>query len=369
LQYPLPERRHLTAECAGRLRLIAGPRALIVISTWLDVSSGVFTRGRGLTPLVEKLLADSAFSEVAIRQNPELAVSLMQSPYLFFEGRITQRGSAARRPKPRVEIPADPETAEDAGSFLNTLFGIANLPVKSYRGRALARRLPACLRFLRADNPEHASLKIWENPELATAALNVVLLGVTEFFRDATVFDHLGEHVLPTILRETGRPRIWSAACSEGHELYSVAMQLAAMDRLQMCELVGTDCRAEAIDQAARGLFECASLTPLAPCWRNYFAETRSSALIAPELRSGTTWKVADLLRATEPGPWHLILWRNMAIYLETSAADAVWKQLSDELAPGGFLVGGKADPPPKWLPLDRVGPCTYRKRDVYPIR
>ena len=292
----------------------------------------------------------------------------MQSPHVFFEGRITQRGSAVRRAEARALRPAYVEPTEDAGSFLNTLFGIADLPVKSYRGRALARRLPACLRYLRADNPEHASLKIWENPELATAALNVVLLGVTEFFRDSAVFDHLGQHVLPTMLGETARPRIWSAACSEGHELYSVAMQLAAMDRLQGCELVGTDCRAEAIDQAASGLFECATLAQIAPCWRNYFTETRSSAVIDPELRSCTTWKVADLLRETEPGPWHLILWRNMAIYLETSAADAVWQQLSDELAPGGFLVGGKADHPPKWLPLDRVGPCTYRKRDVYPL-
>jgi chemotaxis protein methyltransferase CheR/two-component system CheB/CheR fusion protein len=51
-----------------------------------------------------------------------------------------------------------------------------------------------------------------------------------------------------------------------------------------------------------------------------------------------------------------------MAIYLESAAAEKLWRQLSDQLAPGGFLVTGKADHPPAGLPLIRVASCIFQK-------
>jgi chemotaxis protein methyltransferase CheR/two-component system CheB/CheR fusion protein len=79
-------------------------------------------------------------------------------------------------------------------------------------------------------------------------------------------------------------------------------------------------------------------------------------------LRRATRWKVANLFDGPERGPWHLILWRNMAIYLEPAVAEDVWRRLCAELVPGGFLVAGKADYAPHGLPLVRVGNCLYRK-------
>src|SRR5690606_13305447 len=88
---------------------------------------------------------------------------------------------------------------EEENGFISSLFGITDLSINAYRSCALTRRLPACLRFLRANDVQQASLKIWDNPALATAALNVVLLGVTDFFRDRAVFDLLRGKVLPLL--------------------------------------------------------------------------------------------------------------------------------------------------------------------------
>lgn len=287
----------------------------------------------------------------------------MQSNYLYFEGTTPLRSARLDRSADRANVKRRPVAGTDAGDFFRTLFGLAELPVSAYRSSALARRIPACLRHLRATDAEHASSKISENPLLAAAALNVVLLGVTDFFRDDSVFDCLRRNVLPMLLERHSRPRIWSAACSEGHELYSVAMLVAEAGRLAECDFVGSDCREEAINLAGSGNFPISSLDRINRAWRQkYFTTCGSSAVIDATLRARTMWIVADLLREVQEGPWQMILWRNMAIYLEPTAAEEIWQRLCDKLEPGGFLVGGKADHPPKWLPLRRVGPCIYQK-------
>lgn len=238
-----------------------------------------------------------------------------------------------------------------------------DLPKQAYRERALERRLPACLRFLKVATASEAARKIASQPALAPAALSVVLLGVTEFFRDRAVFESLRQRVLPYLLARHSRLRVWSAACSEGQELYSVAMLLEQLHGLAGCELLGTDCRGEAIQHARLGVFGHEQVTRLEPGWRDrYFTFQGRYATIAPVLRDAATWKQANLFGAVEAGPWHLILWRNMAIYLEPERAEDVWERLCEQVATGGFLVTGKADLPPKRLPLTRIAPCVYQK-------
>lgn len=209
---------------------------------------------------------------------------------------------------------------------------------------------------------EQARRRIEADPELAQAALNVVLLGVTGFFRDRAVFEQLAREVLPSLCARRARLRVWSAACSGGHELYSVAMTLADLGRLEGCELLGTDCREEAIAGARLGRFTLAEVAalPSTVCAR-YVGFAGAQAWIGAELRRATRWKVADLCNGVEAGPWDLLLWRNMAIYLGSEASTSIWRALCDELSPGGYIVSGKADHLPPGLPLRRVSSCIFQ--------
>lgn len=293
----------------------------------------------------------------------------MKFEHLYFHGTPTANGRGTgswvrewRPAKAKVERAASGGEADEA--FFEGLMGRAELPVAAYRRRALARRLPACLRMLRVTDVAEATRAIAAQPEATKRLLNVVLLGVTDFFRDRPVFEQLQRGVLPELWARHGRLRVWSAACSNGAELYSVAMLLARAGRLADCELLGTDCRADAIEEARRGVFRGEELARMEQEWREVFFEiTGEIGTIDPLLRQATRWKVGNLFGAMERGPWHLILWRNMAIYLENERAEEIWTRLFDQLAPGGFLVAGKADHPPKWLRLTRVAPCIYRKR------
>lgn len=278
---------------------------------------------------------------------------------LFFEGR--DRGVPRQMPTPRgiasSRLP-DASCAPEVREFYSELFRAAGLDARHYRGRALARRLPACLRTLQARSPAEGSARIAAEPSLARAAVSSVLLGVTEFFRDAPVFRYLEEIVLPGTCAMNRRPRIWSVACSEGQELYSVAMLLAAQQRLNHCELLGTDCRADAIERAIQGIFPEDRPGPSRPrCLPSRLGDLRH---MSEEVRAAIAWKQADVFAGVEPGPWNLILCRNFAIYLEPMAAERLWSALTDALAPGGHLVVGKADYPSRHLPLRRIAPGIY---------
>lgn len=285
----------------------------------------------------------------------------------MFSGHLYFQGTTKSSKPPRVAFDRGVRPSgireQDAGEFFEKLFAAVDLPVAAYRGSALSRRVPACLRLLRAPDLEAAWRKLESNPKLLGPVLSAVLLGVTEFCRDRLVFQQLLA-ILSDASSDVGRPlRVWSAACSEGHELYSAAILLNESGRLDGAELLGTDCRADAISWARVGEFATGALEALEDGWRSrYFVPSGCGWRVVKKLKGRIRWKQADLLRGAERGPWDIVLWRNMAIYLAPSAAERVWMGIFDELAPGGCLVTGKADYPPRLRGLEKIGPCIYRK-------
>jgi chemotaxis methyl-accepting protein methylase len=289
-----------------------------------------------------------------------------RAPGVYFDGVVPFPGAVARA-RPVPPAPVRPLLPLEQGAehvFLATLLGRAGLRLDDYRPGALLRRIPACLRRLGVKSLDDATRKLADRPALAGELLDIVLLGVTEFCRDPAVFAYLREYVLPQLGWAPHVPRIWSAACSEGQELYSVAACLAELDLLERCELLGTDCRPEAIARARAGEYASeAAAKPPAAWQRAHLFPAAGRARIHPRLRTAVTWRVADLLTAVESGPWDLIFCRNMAIYLEPDVAAALWRRLASQLAPGGCLVTGKAENPIPSAPLERAGPCLYRLR------
>ena len=105
--------------------------------------------------------------------------------------------------------------------------------------------------------------------------------------------------------------------------------------------LLGTDCRIEAVERACSALYDATAVRPLEPDVRHRYFEPVGNRWRPVELlRRQTCWKVADLAEQIEDGPWDIILWRNLAIYLTAKPAAAIWRQLT-----GAFF---------RWRVLDR---------------
>ena len=283
--------------------------------------------------------------------------------------------AAARRPPLNLGAPATatgaaspPEGRQptDEDTFVSWLFSSAGLSARHYRPASLRRRVPACLRALRVESVPRARLLLQRSPELVPAAIDAMLIGVTGFFRDPPVFAAAFRHLLPAMADRGRVLRVWSAACSDGAELYSVAMLLAELRALRRCELLGTDCRGRAVARAAAGSFDAAACRSVpADLKGQYFlreagSESGASHRVHPRLRERVTWRAADVLDAPEPGPWDVVLCRNLAMYLKPPAAERLWRGLAGVLRPGGLLVCGKAERPDGVPGLSPVGPCVY---------
>jgi chemotaxis methyl-accepting protein methylase len=253
----------------------------------------------------------------------------------------------------------------DEQAFVRWVLRRAGIDVGHYRRETMARRLPACLRVLRAASLSHARFIIERDDELLHAAVSALIIGVTHFFRDPPVFDAIRDEVLPRISLRPA-PCVWSVGCSDGSELYSVAILLAEMRALHRSSLLGTDCRMDAIRDAAEGHFGAAAMEPIPPALRDlHFSRDPAdyeSYVARPFLHGLLQWRCANVLHAVEPGPWDLILCRNMSMYLRPEAAEKLWKSLLAELRPGGYLVLGKAERPHGSGSLSLVTPGIYRR-------
>lgn len=235
----------------------------------------------------------------------------------------------------------------------------AGLDPLHYRAVPLERRIAACLRALGADSEAEAVAKIDAHPELHRVALDTLLIGVSEFFRDPPVFETLQDMVVPGLFR----PRVASIGCASGAELYSVAILLAEAALLDGAELLGTDCRASAIESARAGEFAPSELTHVGPArMARFFDKTPSGFRVARALRSRTTWNVGDVTQALAARPLDLVLCRNITIYLQHDAAERLVTTLVSALVPGGVLVVGKAERPPDALGLTPIARCVYRR-------
>ena len=289
--------------------------------------------------------------------------------------RTDDTGRAVDLSPPRVEPPPDARTlarrradgalGEDEELLVRELFDRAGLDARAYRRETLRRRLPACLRLLRAADAAEARQRVQQQPRLAAAAVATMVIGVTSFFRDAAVFDHLTYAVLPALPRAAGHPRVWSIGCSDGDELYSVAILLAEIGLLGGAFLLGTDCRSDAVARAREGRYGPRDVRDVPPAWlARYFVreDEKEAWRVADSLRRTVQWRTGDVTRLQEPGTWDLILCRNIAMYLRPEVAGRLWERLEMALRPGGFLVLGKAERPLGCQRLANFAPCIYRR-------
>lgn len=167
----------------------------------------------------------------------------------------------------------------------------------------------------------------------------------TSFFREPPHFEFL-ERWLHT--PRTGPFRAWSAACSTGEEVYSLAMTLAPW--LADWEVVGTDVSTRAVERARRGLYPMERAAQIPPrqlkAWCLKGVGTHEGCFrIGAQLRERTRFQAANLFEPqAHLGRFDLVMLRNVLIYFEPEQRRAVVQNVVDRLAPGGILMLGHAE-------------------------
>jgi len=228
---------------------------------------------------------------------------------------------------------------------MQALARTSGLDLAIFRDAHLERRIGEVLQ--RTDAPDVAALgrRLGSDPAARTRFRRAIAVSVTGLFRDPEQFDVL-EAQLPSL---AGVPllRVWSAGCSDGSELWSVAAVLDRLGMLDRALLVGSDLLEENVARAQAGPDPVPDDVRLPRRARLHFEQR-------------------DIVNEGAPdGAWHVILCRNVAIYLAPPARARLHRTVADALAPGGLLLLGRSEriTDPTALGLERVAPHAYRRR------
>jgi chemotaxis protein methyltransferase CheR len=228
---------------------------------------------------------------------------------------------------------------------LHALSSASGIELAAYRREHVSECVRrACAREDADGEPALAAL-LCADEAARTRFRRSLAVSVSGLFRDPGQFDLLERHLLPPLLARSGRMSVWSAGCSDGSELYSVALVLERLGALERSFMLGSDLLEENLALARRG--------------------TYGEVAIARGLRARVRWEQRDLIRDGSPGgAFRLVLCRNVAIYLAQAAKHRLHELLAGSLARGGVLLLGRSERlgDPAALGLEQVVPHAYRR-------
>lgn len=188
--------------------------------------------------------------------------------------------------------------------------------------------------------------------------INAITTNETLFFRDSTPFDMFKHKILPDLIdarskKYPGRPvplRIWSAACSTGQEVYSIAIALREtlgnLSNYQI-SILGTDISDDAIAKASYGQYNKFEIERGLPqqTLQRYFTLMGDVWKIRDDIRAMAVFKKFNLMKPFMGlGKFDVVFCRNVAIYFTMADKKAVFEKISTVLEPDGAMIIGSTE-------------------------
>jgi chemotaxis protein methyltransferase CheR len=251
-------------------------------------------------------------------------------------------------------------TAEDMDLLAALARQRAGLRIESDKAYLVESRLNPLARREGFDTIEAmvAALRAHREDRLIWAVVEALTLNETAFFRDREVFAHLRDELLPSLSRRSSssgggrdRPiRIWSAACSTGQEVYSLAMTAAEARDIEpgaRFEFFGSDLSDRCLEKAQSGLytqFEVQRGLPIRLLVKHFENQDEMWA-ITPRIRQAVRWRRINLLAdLSSMGKFDAILLRNVLPGLDPSVHGRVIESLAARLEDDGVLLAGSGE-------------------------
>src|SRR6185503_16999919 len=184
--------------------------------------------------------------------------------------------------------------------------------------------------------------------------LNLVTVTETCFFRDASQFRLLRDHIIPGLIAErlakgdrNRTIRIWSAGCSSGEEAYSIALTLEDMGMYRTypdwtIEIIGTDLNTKVLERARAGVYTARAMRNVEGRLRDlYFVSEGKTFSLADTIKTRVKFEFGNLTQTPMPstGPQDVVFCKNVAIYFRADVTRKLIKGLHDTLADGGYLL------------------------------
>lgn len=228
------------------------------------------------------------------------------------------------------------------------------LDFTQYRPNCLKRRIDTRLRANQVSSYLEYMTLLNKSPAEYELLLNAMTINVTEFFRDASVWDTLKNNLFPHIIQKqkvvkNGVIRVWSAGTSGGEEAYSLSILFHELLKNRLNDyriaVVGTDIDKGSLKRAALGKYGQESVKGVDPVLLStYFRPAGNLYAITDSVRLLTEFKSHNMITDPPIKNIQLITCRNAMIYFSRELQLKVLQNFYNSLEPGGYLVLGKSE-------------------------
>ncbi|NVD72721.1 PAS domain-containing protein [Duganella sp. BJB1802] len=248
-----------------------------------------------------------------------------------------------------------------------------------YKLSTVLRRTDRRLKLRQCDTLAEYVAYLRENPAEIELLFKELLIGVTNFFRDAKVWDFLMETALPQLLEahpEGAAFKAWVPACSTGEEAYSLAIAFNEVLERQRptaqytLQIFATDLDEDAIDRARQGVFGpgIAADVSAEQLERYFLPDEKGGYRIRKDVRNTIIFARQNVISDPPFTKLDILCCRNLLIYFTTKLQEQLIPLFHYALKTGGLLMLGSADTPGHFnelfVPVTGAGRI-YRRLDA----
>ncbi len=251
----------------------------------------------------------------------------------------------------------------DFAEFKNKVNQRFHVNLSGYKEKQLKRRIETLMRY-QGFNDFHSYFQALQaDTGRWLQFMDKVTINVSEFFRNPDIFAVLEERVIPELIADFKNLKIWSAACSNGAEPYSLAMILDELGGTHVIH--GTDMDEKVLAAAKQAKYPANIVRNVsAGRKRRYFTETGEIYQLKDFLKERVVFRRHDLLTDRYESGYHLIVCRNVTIYFTRDAQLELYKNFFKSLVNGGILFIGATESIINYqeLGFEKCSPWFYKK-------
>jgi chemotaxis protein methyltransferase CheR len=238
--------------------------------------------------------------------------------------------------------------------FINRFCGIYFADDSSY---VVERRLRERLRELRIGDFAEYYRYLQYHPKAEReleAAAEVLTTNETYFFREAYQLRAFTDEILPAVraralARGSKRLDVWSAGCSSGEEVFTIAILIDASGLFDGWDVrvFGNDISRRVLSKARGATYGSASFRAMIPHYAKYFIETDEGKQVHPRIRAMCHFGHLNLMnqrRAAIVGRVDVTFCRNVLIYFDDASRSKVLDTIYQRLNRGGYLLLGHSE-------------------------
>lgn len=233
--------------------------------------------------------------------------------------------------------------------FLEAIYRRYRHDFRHYARPTLRRRLNQALDFFRCDSLSVLQHRVLRDASLLSQVLRYLTVQVSSLFRDPLFYQAVREQVIP-VLKTYPSLKIWVAGCSNGEEVYSLAILLEEEGLLSRSIIYATDVSTEALRAAELGVYKIDRAQEFSRNYQHaggkrslsdYYTAAYDGIAFDRRLRANVVFSDHSLATDSVFAEVHLITCRNVLIYFDAELRDRAIGLFRDSLIRRGYLALG----------------------------